>query len=311
VSEPTPPIRRALVLSGGGGRGAYEVGVWRRLQEVGWQPDIICGTSIGAINGALIGSGWDADRLEQLWESLHEKNIFKLSVWRRIKYRVNKLLGRHPDWPAFMDNEPARRMLTEVIDLARLRQDQPRVVVAATNVLRAKLEYFSGEELTTEHILASCSIPAIFPWCEINGELYWDGGVMANTPIAPAINAGATEVLVVLMAPLAGEQVDPPQSTRQALAWAFDMITIGSAQNLTRSLAYQLGGDLRDYQNSLAEHHCVEIGGIRIGVVEPTSASGLDSVLDLNPHNVKARIEAGYQDARQQLTKMFLQKDGA
>lgn len=307
MSEATPPIRRALVLSGGGGRGAYEVGVWRRLQEIGWQPDIICGTSIGAINGALIGSGWDADRLEQLWGSLHEKNIFKLSVWRRIKYRVNKLLGRQRDWPAFMDNEPARRMLTEILDLQRLRQDQPRVVVAATNVRRAKLEYFSGEELTAEHILASCSIPAIFPWCEINGELYWDGGVMANTPIAPAISAGATEILVVLMAPLAGEQVDPPQSTRQALAWAFDMITIGSAQNLTRGLAYHLGGDFRDFESGLAEHHCVEIGGIRIGVVEPTRASGLDSVLDLDQGNVKARIEAGYADARDQLQKMFVQ----
>jgi NTE family protein len=73
MSESTPSIRRALILSGGGGRGAYQVGVWRRLQEVGWQPDIVCGTSIGAINGALIGSGWDAQRMEQLWGSLHEK----------------------------------------------------------------------------------------------------------------------------------------------------------------------------------------------------------------------------------------------
>jgi NTE family protein len=305
MSESTPSIRRALILSGGGGRGAYQVGVWRRLQEIGWQPDIVCGTSIGAINGALIGSGWDAQRMEQLWGSLHEKNIFKLSMWRQFKYRVNKLLGRQPNWPAFMDNEPARQMLREVIDLQRLRNDQPRVVVAATNVLRSRLEYFSGEELTAEHILASCSIPAIFPWCEINGELYWDGGVMANTPIGPAIRAGATEILVVLMAPLAGEQVDPPQSTRQALAWAFDMITIGSAQNLAQNLAYHFGGDLGDYEQSLAEHHLLEIGGIRIGIVEPSVASGLESVLDLNPQNVKARIESGYKDAGEQLTKMF------
>ena len=177
--------------------------------------------------------------------------------------------------------------------------------MAATNVRRSRLEYFSGEELTAEHILASCSIPAIFPWCEINGELYWDGGVMANTPIGPAIRAGATEILVVLMAPLAGEQVDPPQSTRQALAWAFDMITIGSAQNLAQNLAYHFGGELSDYEQGLAEHHLLELGGIRIGIVEPSSASGLESVLDLNPKNVKARIESGYTDAREQLTKMF------
>lgn len=306
MSESTQSIRRALILSGGGGRGAYQVGVWRRLQELGWQPDIVCGTSIGAINGALIGSGWDAHNMEQLWGSLHDKHIFKLSAWKQFKYRIKKLLGQHPDWPALMDNEPARQMLNEVIDLQRLRDDRPRVVVSATNVRRAKLVYFSGQELTAEHILASCSIPAIFPWCEINDELYWDGGVMANTPIGPAIKAGATEILVVLMAPLAGQQVDPPKSTSQALAWAFDMITIGSAQNLARSLAYHFGGDHSHFKQDMAEHHMLEIGGIRIGIVEPGVASGLESVLDLNPQNVKARIDSGYNDARNQLVKMFV-----
>lgn len=305
MPESSPPIRRALVLSGGGGRGAYQVGVWRRLQELHWMPDMVCGTSIGAINGALIGSGWDADQMQQLWGRLHEKKVFKISAWRQFKYRVNKLLGRHPNWPALMDNTPAREMLTEVIDLQRLRLDQPRVVVAATNVCRSRLEYFSGDSLTVEHILASCSIPVVFPWCEIDGELYWDGGVMANTPIAPAIAAGATEILVVLMAPLAGERVDPPQSTRQALSWAFDMITIGSAKNLAQSLVHHFGGDPLDYERSMSERHLLEVGGIRIGIVEPSLASGLDSVLDLDPRNVANRIEAGYEDASKQISGMI------
>ena len=83
------------------------------------------------------------------------------------------------------------------------------------------------------------------------------------------------------------------------------MINIGSAQNLAQNLAYHFGGELSDYEQSLAEHHLLEIGGIRIGIVEPSVASGLESVLDLNPQNVKARIESGYKDAREQLTKMF------
>lgn len=82
VSESSPPLRRALVLSGGG-RGAYQLGVWRRLQELNWTPDIVCGTSIGAINGALIGSGWDADQLQQLWGQLHEKKVFNISACRQ------------------------------------------------------------------------------------------------------------------------------------------------------------------------------------------------------------------------------------
>ena len=129
----------------------------------------------------------------------------------------------------------------------RLRDDQPRVTVAATNVCRARLEYFSGEQLSVDHVVASCSIPVVFPWCEIDGELYWDGGVMQNTPIFPAIEAGATEILVVLLAPLAGEPIQPPTTTRAAFAWALDIITIGSAKSLMQDLAYLLGMDLHSH----------------------------------------------------------------
>ena len=302
MNEPVRPIKRALILSGGGGRGAYQVGVWRRLQEIGWQPDLICGSSIGSINGALIGSGWDADRLEEFWESLHRDQVFKLTVWRRIKYRISTLFGRRAGWPAIMDNEPLRRTLSEAIDIPRLRQDDPRVVVTATNVRRAKLEYFSGEQLSVDHIVASCSIPVFFPWREIDGELYWDGGVMQNTPIFPAIEAGATEILVVLLAPLVGEPIEPPTSTRAAFAWALDIITIGSAKSLMQDLAYLLGMDVRVNTEKMARQHFLDLGDIRVGVVAPRTASDMASILDLDPEDAKARITAGYDDAREQLS---------
>jgi NTE family protein len=307
MTESAPPIKRALILSGGGGRGAYQVGVWRRLQEIGWQPDMVCGTSIGSINGALIGSGWDAGRLQAFWESLDRKRAFRVSLWRRIKYRINRLLGRHPNFPALLDNGPLRQTLSEAIDVQRLRDDQPRVAVAATNVCRARLEYFSGEQLSVDHIVASCSIPVFFPWCEIDGELYWDGGVMANTPIFPALEAGATEILVVLLAPLVGEPVAPPKTTGAAFSWAFDMITIGSAGSLLQELAYHLGVDLRTRRDTLTSQHFMDLGDIRIGVVAPQTAWGMDSVLDLNPQHIKDRISAGYDDAVEQLTG-FLQQ---
>lgn len=302
MTEPGKPIHRALILSGGGGRGAYQVGVWRRLQEMGWHPDMVCGTSIGAVNGALIGSGWDADKLEGLWSSLDRERVFKVSVGRRIKYRINRLLGRHPDWPAIMDNEPLRRTLMEAIDVQRLQQDNPRVVVAATNVRRAKLEYFSSDQLTVDHVVASCSIPVFFPWREIAGELYWDGGIMANTPIFPAIQAGAREILVVLLAPLAGEPIEPPKTTRAAFAWALDIITIASAQSLMQDLGYHLGMDLRTNADTLARQHFLDLGDIRVGVVAPGVAWDMSSILDLNQQDIKQRIAAGYDDASKQLT---------
>tara|TARA_R110001592_G_scaffold363371_1_gene685416 strand:+ start:6603 stop:7307 length:705 start_codon:yes stop_codon:yes gene_type:complete len=234
MSESAPCIKRALILSGGGGRGAYQVGVWRRLQEVGWQPDMVCGTSIGSINGALIGSGWDADRLEAFWASLDRKRAFRVSLWQRIKYRVNRLLGRHPNFPALLDNELLRQTLSEAIDVERLRDDQPRVTVAATNVCQARLEYFSSEQLSVAHVLASCSIPVLFPWCEIDGELYWDGGVMANTPIFPALEAGATEILVVLLSILNLE----PHRIKERIGVGYE----DAAEQLTGFLQQPRGG---------------------------------------------------------------------
>ena len=307
MTESPPPIKRALILSGGGGRGAYQVGVWRRLQEIGWQPDLVCGTSIGSINGALIGSGWSAERLEAFWQALDRKQAFRVSLWRRIKYRIDRLLGRHTDFPALLDNEPLRQTLLEAIDVQRLRDNQPRVTVAATNVCRARLEYFSGEQLSVEHILASCSIPVVFPWSEINGELFWDGGVMANTPVFPALEAGATEILVVLLAPLVGAPVPPPKTTVEAFSWAFDMITIGSAGSLLHELAYNLGVDLATSRDTLTRQQFMDLGDIRVGVVAPRTAWGIESVLDLNPQRIDSRIAAGYEDAANQLTGFMQQ----
>ncbi len=307
MNESTPPIKRALILSGGGGRGAYQVGVWRRLQEIGWQPDLVCGTSIGSLNGALIGSGCDADQLEAFWKSLDRKQAFRVSLWQRIKYRIDRLLGRNPDFTALLDNEPLRQTLLAAVDVQRLRDNQPRVTLAATNVCRARLEYFSGEQLSVEHILASCAIPVVFPWSEIDGELYWDGGVMANTPVFPALEAGATEILVVLLAPLTGALVAPPKTTRAAFSWAFDMITIGSAGSLLRELANNLGLDLASSREKLTSQQFMDLGAVRVGVVAPQTAWGIESVLDLNPQRIEERIRAGYDDAAKQLVG-FLQQ---
>ena len=302
------PVRRALILSGGGGRGAYQVGVWRRLQEVGWQPDLVCGTSIGSVNGALICSGLDADRMQALWVSLDGKGIFNVSLWRRVKYRVNKLLGRHPDWPALMDSEPLRRTLSEAVDEQRIRQGEPRLVVAATNVCRGIVEYFTGAELSVQHIVASCSIPIVFPWCEIGGELYWDGGILSNTPVFPAIEAGACEILVVLLSPAGGQVTEPPKTTREGIARMFDMLTLGSAQSLNQSLSYHLGSDLRANADTLSREHCMDMGDIRVGLVAPRGESSIATVMDLDPKHVTERITAGYNDAREQLDK-FLTPD--
>ncbi len=299
------PVDKALILSGGGARGAYQVGVWQRLQELGWQPDLICGTSIGSVNGTLIGMGWDADRLRTFWESLQRRQLFRVSLWRRIKYLLGKLIGRHPRWPALMDNGPMRRLLEQSVDEQRLRASPTEVIVTATNVLKADVEYFSGDRLNLDHIMASCAIPGVFPWQKIDGELYWDGGIMVNTPVFPALQKGAREIIVVLLAPLAGEPISPPKTTRDAFSWSLDIITIASAQALVTNLAFHLGMDLRASADAIDREHFLDLGDTRIGVVAPSAASGFASVLDMDPQRIKGRIAAGYADACDQLTGFF------
>jgi NTE family protein len=262
---------------------------------------MVCGTSIGSVNGALIGSGYDADQLEDFWKTLHEHKIINLSLWKRLKYHFRKMVGQNPEWQAYMSSEPLREVLTEAIDIDRLRQDNPRVTVAATNIRTAQLEYFSGKELLVDHIVASCSIPLLFPWCEIAGERYWDGAVYSNTPVFPALDAGATEILVVLLTPMVGTNMDTPRSSAEAVCWSLDMLTEASIQTLARSLAFHVWEDVRDYETELATRHVARFGGFKVGVVAPTASFGLASILDLDPENIHARLEAGYRDATEQL----------
>jgi NTE family protein len=305
MSKSTPPVRRALILSGGGGRGAYQVGVWRRLQELGWQPDLVCGTSIGAVNGALICSGWNADQMEELWGTMQDRKIFKVSFWRRFKYRANVLLRRSPDWAAFMDSEPLRTMVKESIDVKRIRQNKPRLVVSATNVCRGVIQFFTGENIGVEHVVASCSVPVIFPWCNIDGEFYWDGGVLANTPVFPAIEAGACEIVVVMLSPFAGHKVEPPKNTRDGVSRMFDIMTLGASQSLARSLAHQLGIDIRTFDEDLEKQNYAELGDVRIGVVGPKVESSMATVLDLDFERAKAKFSNGYDDACEQLQEFM------
>ena len=298
-------VQRALVLSGGGARGAYQVGVWRRLQELGWRPDLVCGTSIGSLNGALIGMGWDATRMEGFWETLHRRDVFRFSFWHRLRYRLSTLFGEGPKYPALLDNRYLLDLLTRVIDVQRLRDVAPELVVTATDVCRSRLRYFSGSELTPRHILASCSIPVVFPWCAIDGEFYWDGGIMANTPLLPALESGAQEIVIVLLAPLTGSAVPPPANTRGAVAWALDLATIASVKVLGAEFFERAGMDVQESADKLARENFIDAGGTRLLLVAPRDTSGVGSLFDLGPKLTGERIEQGYRDACAQLAALL------
>jgi NTE family protein len=191
-----------LVLQGGGALGAYEFGAVTQLVSDGFMPRLLSGVSIGAINGAAIAGARDGDiiaSLKELWSRI----TFKQNPWQLEFLAKNQAMLGNPafytnrhdwwamsKWTSLCDTSPMRETLNSVIDFDALNDAQRiRFCVTATNVTTGAQVYFENTKtrLSASHILASGSLPPAFPATEIDGELFWDGGLFDNTPLRPVI----------------------------------------------------------------------------------------------------------------------------
>jgi NTE family protein len=284
------PKQKALVLSGGGGRGAYHVGVMETLVAQGWMedgkgPNIIAGTSIGAINAAALASGLTVAQLRDRWLAMHTEDVHRLSpelppvVRPLLRFLLHSVLTsearggaasealpeaerslsaggllermsmlfRTRPFRSLLDTTPWRYTLEQWMDFERInRPDSPALLLTATDVQRGKLRVFCNRALqgqprdtiTLDHLLASSSIPAVYPWTEIGSDKYWDGAVLANTPLNAVIELAGTEdvdILVVMMTPWYDETgtaparpLQPPNDLIQALALTLDWSLLAS-----------------------------------------------------------------------------------
>ncbi|MFZ8845000.1 patatin-like phospholipase family protein [Thermoflexus sp.] len=280
--------KRALVLSGGGGRGAYEVGVIRALYRAGWIPEILVGTSIGAVNAAALAAGWTAERLVDFWLGLRSHHVHRphLRVWRSL-----------------FTTEPLRATLRRHIDFERLNDpDNPRVLlVLATDLRRGCPVVFASRpvpkalavRIGPEHLLASCSIPYVYPATPVERSVFWDGAVMANTPLNAAIEAGADEIVAVLLAPMPGQAGGwpLPRHPLQALALVLDLALLATFENDYRQLeavnqAVRRGHPLKPTHRE-----------IRCHVVAPAAPLPLSRILRYDPAGTRALIAQGEADA--------------
>jgi NTE family protein len=199
-----------LVLQGGGALGAYQVGVYEALHEYGIAPQWVIGTSIGAINAALIAGSKPAERLDRLcefwsrvqndhfvppglpaWLATAARNSVAISSGVPSFFRPNPLafLSLHnrlgAEEAGFYSVDPLRRTLEELIDFDQLNSGETRITVGASNVSTSEMRYFDSRDmpLGIDHLLASGALPPGFPPVRIEGELYWDGGILSNTPV--------------------------------------------------------------------------------------------------------------------------------
>jgi len=198
-----------LVFQGGGALGAYQAGVYQALHESQIEPDWIIGTSIGAINASLIAGNEREDRLHRLdefWRRMRRKEFWGLSTWPGLSdttaywstllggipgfFEPNPLafLGAHyplgKDKAGFYSTAPLEKTLTDLVDFALVKRCMPRLTVGAAHVRSSQMRYFDSREtaISARHVMASGALPPAFPAVRIDGELYWDGGILSNTP---------------------------------------------------------------------------------------------------------------------------------
>jgi NTE family protein len=289
-------MKRALILSGGGARGAFQVGVWKYLREINWTPDLICGTSIGAVNAAAIGSGMSVERLIDIWKTHNRSEIYRLKA---LKVLSSALYGR--PFKSVFDTAPMRAMLTRHLDLETLRRSPIEIVISAVHLATGRLHLYNQDVIEIDHLMASSAMPILFPWQPIRGELYWDGGVMANSPLFIALERKIEEIIVVLLSPVGHRPLPPPATLREGLELLLEHFLMGSYQTTMPLI------------NGLARHACdegphaqkvIETGlQPRISVIAPTQMLGFTSLLNFSSRQVNRLIHAGYHNARRQLGK--------
>lgn len=291
-------MEKALILSGGGARGAFQVGVIKYLREIGWTPDLICGTSIGAVNAAALGSGLGIPEMERLWQTCEREQIFRMTPATLLR----SLRSRRKFSP-MSDSRPLRDLLARHIDFARLNACPTRILVSALNMITGQILYFHQKVITIDHLLAASAIPGLFGWSYIDGVPYWDAGVMVNTPIEPALRMDAREIIVVLHSPVGAFPVDEPRTFLKVAELVFEHFLIGSCTSAIPDGSWQTidrdGAHVSAPPGALQAKICPN--GSRILTVAPTRMLGFPSFLNFSARQASALMSAGYDCARIQL----------
>ncbi|SFO78200.1 NTE family protein [Geodermatophilus dictyosporus] len=182
----------AFVLGGGGVLGAAEVGMLQALLERGVRPDLVVGTSVGAINGAVVAADPGpaaVDRLRGVWEELASQRVFAGSVLARVGTLVRTRTHLHP-------REPLRELLETQLPVRTFAELRVPFQCVAASIERAAEHWFTEGPLV-DAVLASCAVPGLLPPVRLGGEHYLDGGLVHSIPVGRAVALGARTVYVL------------------------------------------------------------------------------------------------------------------
>ncbi len=243
-TSPTGKPKVALVLQGGGALGAYQAGIYEALQENAMVPDWIVGTSIGAINAAIIAGNRHElriQRLREFWNNIAHPDLLDMQqvpdATRQFATWVTTLdifargvpgffkprpfnpfalgLPVPPEAASFYNTEELRTTLNQYVDFDFLNNESNiRLTVSAVKVTSGTLVTFDSRQqtITVDHIMASGALPPGFAPVRIEGDLYWDGGLYSNTPLEAVLNEEPRQNTLCMMVDLWHADGPEPQT---------------------------------------------------------------------------------------------------
>ncbi len=338
------PGQVILVLQGGGALGAYQTGIYRALAEAGIEPDWVIGTSIGAINASLIAGnppGERAERMTEFWRRVSHSPMQRLlrsmpfvgtmmSNWMTLMGGIQPFFQPQPgafasvhaplgaERAGYYATDPLRRTLGDLIDFDRANAGPVRLTVGAASVRTGMMRYFDSRDMTLDvrHVMASGALPPAFPAVRIDGELYWDGGILSNTPVEVVFDDEPRRDAVVFAVHLWNPAGPEPTSIWQVMNRQKDIQYSSRAlshiqrqrqlhrlRHVIMELAKHVPPEARsrDDVRELASYGCPT----RMHVVRLLAPSlrGEDHQkdIDFSHAGVRARSEAGYADTQRAL----------
>ena len=292
-------VQTVLILQGGGALGAFECGVVKALEERSIYPDLVAGVSIGAFNAAIIAANPHnaTAALEAFWRdlSLDTPDVPDEGLRRALSSLQSLVFGAPhffrprwfepvltpaqlpTNWTSFYDPSPLKATLSKYVAFDKLRDSPVRLVLTAVDVETGHLVSFDSyvDKITSEHILASGSLPPGFPWTTIEGKHYWDGGLVSNSPLDQVVEVGGLTDKNVYIVNLWLDQRALPQSIPEVLARRDEILFAEKIRRNIRSWEY-----IDDYRQLVEEV---------IANLEPKIAEQIKR----RPHYIETVGEAG------------------
>ena len=269
----------ALVLSGGGAKGAWEAGAAAALIEAGVPVRVVAGSSSGALNAAMLVDG-RLDRLQMHWRSVTREQVYALRPGVFFA-------GLLPGWLTLLtldvagslfDPSPLRALIAGAVDLERIRASPTRLLVVTTDLARREARLFDNATVTVEALMAATAVPGAFPPVDVDGARLVDGGLTGRAPVLEALAAGPPVArAVVLLSYATGERGAAPTRLRRTLEEAFETAMI-----------HQIG---RDTELARLRHPAVEVQ-----LLAPTAPLRLRP-LEFDPVGMGEALARGRADA--------------